>query len=174
VGELQPATRRKPLLIGAAVALLILAGGALLGRSLAPSRPAAPQQKASLTPAVVVTPPAAARPPERAAVPDARQAPDQGVVRVKLVLSPPNAILTLDGASRADNPLTLSRSNKRHEIRVEADGHAPRVIRFVAQRDLSFDIKLRARRARPARSPSVEPRAPKASKKKGMKLYDDI
>jgi hypothetical protein len=173
----------------AVVAVLVV--GAMITMVLI-MRPQAPLPL--LTAATPVPDAARAAPPDRS-----RTAGDSGrrqaTVLVRLRLAPASARVLLDGLSREDNPLSLSPSEDKHVLRVEAKGYTPREITFVATADLSLDVALQKqsvrkpptevalkksveRSRRPAtgsRRVAPSPTTTKTTKtKKRLKLYDDI
>ena len=64
-------------------------------------------------------------------------------VRLRLVLSPENARVLLDGRRRKDNPLVLKADGQEHQLKVTARGHRPQVVTFVAHRSKSLEITLK-------------------------------
>ncbi len=115
--------RRWPLV---AVALLLLGGGAwaaLSGGAVAALREKAPWLQAKATTPATPTPVAAGA----AAPPAVEQAT---TVPVRFSATPPQATLYLDGVALATNPFSadLPRDIAQHELRAEAEGHAPRTV----------------------------------------------
>jgi len=84
-------------------------------------------------------------------------------VKISLELTPPGAKVFLDGKPTVDNPLLLKRGGKPQRLRVEAAGHVPHVLDFVADADRVLKIEME--KTRPAAAPRPRKERAKASGK---------
>ena len=84
-------------------------------------------------------------------------------VQIKLILSPTNARVLLDGKPRTDNPLVLKKTASPHKIRATASGHEPREHVVIA--DVSKTVRLALKKVikkAPRRARRPVRRAPRA------------
>lgn len=84
-------------------------------------------------------------------------------VRITLRLTPPNALVYLDGQLQQQNPLVLKRSPKERRLRVTAPGHVPaeRTVRADTDQTLQFVLTAAPRakvKAKPKRKPKPKPK----------------
>ena len=100
-------------------------------------QPASPAPKTS----TAETPPAPAAPGEVAPDRETRPGPLRKI-EVRLVLSPKNAAVLLNGRPRKDNPLVLEADGKKHRLKVTARGYTPFAMELMADRQQSHEVTL--------------------------------
>ena len=71
------------------------------------------------------------------------------LMQLTIVVDPPAARLTIDGARIAGNELRLHRDGTRHRLRAEADGYVPEEAPFVAAGDQTVTLALKRAHKRP-------------------------
>ena len=132
-----PATQPKlPAAPGRSATKLLALGGVLLALMIVfaivvvwSNKHEAPTSTAQATPPPPMTP--AAPPPST-------------TVRLEIVASPANAVLTLDGRPLGENPYVgaVARDGKVHELSVSAAGFSPLTQQVAADRDLNLRLNL--------------------------------
>ncbi|HEV7557332.1 MAG TPA: protein kinase, partial [Kofleriaceae bacterium] len=124
---------------GAAVTLGIVIAVSMHG----PSAADATASRATTAQQAPTPPPAAAAP----AVPTSS--------KLEVIVSPPEASLTMDGAALGTNPFvgSLARDGKIHELVIKANGYITLVRRFTLDQDLMLQLRLEA--APPPQPPVV-------------------
>ncbi|MDY0003994.1 MAG: serine/threonine-protein kinase [Polyangia bacterium] len=80
---------------------------------------------------------------------EAERPREPGEVRVELKLDPASAKVELDQREVTDRPLTLPRSDGRHQLRVSAPDYEPQTIEIHARADQTLVVLLRPSKATP-------------------------
>jgi hypothetical protein len=103
------------------------------------------------------------------------------MMQLDIVVDPPTARLTIDGA-RVGNQIRLHRDGTRHVLRAEADGYAPEEQAFLAAGDQMLTLALKRAHHRPRgpadiikphEDPEVDPKQLEQLQKMMQQLGDE-
>ena len=160
-GESQPLVARPQSALGStAVALIaasIVIAGLLVALAVVAFRPS-PQPEARVA---VREPTPAIQPPQApvAAPAPVPALPQPATSRVEILVSPPEATLTLDGEALHENPFVglLPSDRSPHVLSVAAKGYQPLVRRFTLEKNVLLQLRLQQSKSRPTHHVSRPP-----------------
>jgi len=179
VAQAPTTVSRRPVVLAAMAAALVLAALVPVALDLIGRKPSAPSSRLArvveapsstgprTTPLPVAT--EVERPAPVAAAPAPPQ-PPAGKVTITLKVKPTRAVITVDGERRRGGEVELQRSERRHRLVISAPGYRAHRQELPATRDrvVKVDLTRKRRKKRP-----VEPAAPPAGRADPAASQDD-